>query len=272
MECKICHRKFKNINYLSSHIKKSHENTKHYYDTYIKKENDGICKICGNTVEFISIGKGYKKICSRECNNKIRKKSHFEKYGVENPFQRENIKNQIKQTHLANLGVENPFQSKKIIKQIKQTNLERYGVEIPARNVNVKIKTKQTNLERYGVEHPLQNSKIFIKNQKSGFRIKKFKGTNIYYRGTYELDFLEKYYSKYPDIVNAPKIKYKYKNKNCIYFPDFYIPSLNLIIEVKNSYLYKKNKDRIESKKKSVINNNFNFEMIIDKNYNKINL
>lgn len=128
-------------------------------------------------------------------------------------------------------------------------------------------KFKQTCLEKYGVENPAQDLNIFFKTQKSGFKLKKYMDTNIYYRGSYELDFLEKYYNKYPDIKNAPSIKYSFEGRNKVYFPDFYIPSLNLIVECKNSYLLKKDKEIIESKKKATILKGYKYLMIVDKNY-----
>ena len=123
--------------------------------------------------------------------------------------------------------------------------------------------------KNYGVEHPLQNKEIHNKQQKSGFKLKQYKDTNLYYRGLYELDLIEKYHDKYPDLQNGPSIKYIFNEKNKIYHSDFYIPSLNLVIEIKNSHLAKRDKEEIELKKQSVIEAGFNYIMIVDKNYSK---
>jgi hypothetical protein len=48
---------------------------------------------------------------------------------------------------------------------------------------------------------------------------------------------------------------------------DFYIPSLNLIVEIKNSHLAEINKEGIEAKKQATIAAGFNYIMIIDKDY-----
>lgn len=122
-------------------------------------------------------------------------------------------------------------------------------------------------LDKYGVEHPMQNINIFEKGQKTKFLRHKFKDTNIWYQGSYELDFLEKYFDKYPDIERGPTIKYKLNGKNKIYFPDFYIPSKNVVVECKNSYLFNKHKDIIQIQEISTIDSGFNFIIIIDKNY-----
>lgn len=41
---------------------------KDYYDDFIKKENEGICPICGKETEFRSIALGYNTYCSAECS------------------------------------------------------------------------------------------------------------------------------------------------------------------------------------------------------------
>ena len=112
---------------------------------------------------------------------------------------------------------------------------------------------------------------VHDKQQKTAFWSRKYKATNINYRGLYELDFLEKYYNKYSDIINGPTIRYYYNGKNKVYFPDFLIPSLNLIIEIKNSYLYQRDKEIIEAKEKATIANGFNYIMIVDKDYTSFN-
>jgi len=68
-------------------------------------------------------------------------------------------------------------------------------------------------------------------------------------------------------MLNAICIKYTFNGKNKVYHPDFYIPSLNLIVEIKNSYLAEKDKEQIELKKQASINSGFKYIMIINKNY-----
>jgi hypothetical protein len=104
---------------------------------------------------------------------------------------------------------------------------------------------------------------------KTGKRIKLYKDTDLWYQGSYELDFLEKYYNKFPDIKRGPSIKYVYEGKNKIYYPDFYIPSLNLIIEIKNSYYVNKDKNKIKIKEQFVIKEGYSYCIIINKDYTK---
>lgn len=130
---------------------------------------------------------------------------------------------------------------------------------------------EKTNLIKYGVKNVQQYKDVYEKQQKHAKYSKNFKNTNIKYRASYELDFLENFYDKFPDIQNGPTVKYKFNRKERIYFPDFYIPSLNLIIEIKNSYLAKHDKSKINAKKKATISNGLNYIMITNKRYNRFN-
>jgi hypothetical protein len=195
------------------------------------------------------------------------KKNNLEKYGVENVYQRKDIKEKIKHIHLKKLGVEYPSQSEKIKHQKKITCLNNHGVTAGFADVE---KRSRTNLKKYKVEHCIQNREIFFKSQKSGFRLRRFKFTELFYRGSYELDFLEKFYDKL-DIENGPTIKYVFNKGEHFYHSDFYIPSKNLIIEIKSSYVYQiQGEDKIEAKRKASISNGFNYILIINKNYSEL--
>jgi len=252
--CEECEKIFPSKASLSRHVNIYHI-IEVYYDKWLKEENEGICKICGKKTKFIGFSRknGYDLYCSKICINKGRYigtcLGNEKLYGVKNPFQREDVKNIIKETNLKNLGVEYAAQS-----------------EI------CKNKQKQTYLKNYGVEHNMQNKEIFEKQQISAFKAKKYLNTIIYYRGSYELDFLNLYYNKYPNIENGPSIKYIFEDKYHYYFPDFFISSLNLIIEIKSSYYYEKFKDICIAKQNATISNGFNYIMILDKNYKEFNL
>jgi len=273
--CEECLRVFKSKQSLNLHIRHSHNaEYKEYFDKWLKDEFDGICKICGNPTEFKGFKYYYDNCCSKKCKDIYRGKrieeENLKNFGVRNSYQREDVKETIKNICLEKYGVE-CFLQTKTIKNLKvdknkqkekETKLARYGDE----NYNNIKKYKQTCLKKYGVENPQQNKDIFEKTQKSGFHSHKYKNI-INYRGSYELDFLDEYFKKFSDLENGPTIKYQFDNKNKVYFPDFYIPSLNLVIEIKNSYNAKKDKDKIEAKRKATISSGFKYIMIIDKKY-----
>jgi hypothetical protein len=96
--------------------------------------------------------------------------------------------------------------------------------------------------------------------------LKKKMNENIYFRGSYEKDFLDKFYNKI-EIKQGISFRYVFDNINKIYHSDFYIPSLNLIVEIKNSYLLKKDENIIKAKSNAVIKNGFDYIIIVDKDY-----
>lgn len=54
---------------VKNHIKEHGLTTKEYYDKYIKKPDEGICKICGGQTPFRGINRGYPQIyCSNKCH------------------------------------------------------------------------------------------------------------------------------------------------------------------------------------------------------------
>jgi hypothetical protein len=298
-------------NGICHHIYKMH-NAKDYFDKWLKEENDDKCIICGNEIKFNNLSHGYNNRCSKKCKNLYRtkhvKESTLNKYGVENVFQlndvkekrnntmkkkygaeqtsnSELLKEKRKQTFIKNFGVNsytstNEFKEKSKQtklkkyghsnyvdqKKLKQTKLEKYGDE----NYNNREKAKQTCLEHFGVENQMQDKEIFEKQQNSAHRFKFFKNTNLIYQGLYEYDFLEKYYDKFPKIKRGLRIKYyDINNKIRYYYSDYYISSLNLIIEIKSSWTLHKND---KQKEKGAVANGFNYIMIIDKNYKDFNI
>jgi hypothetical protein len=94
----------------------------------------------------------------------------------------------IKKNNLLKYGVENVFQSEIVKDKIKQTNLEKYGFENPNHNIEIRNKIKETNLEKYGHTTPLNKEKrtIMLSNnfhkwgvyeymETEDFKIKSFK-------------------------------------------------------------------------------------------------
>jgi len=355
--CKDCGKVLPSFKSLVTHIQ-FHHDKKIYYDNHMKNENEGFCKVCGKQTKFYSMGYGYYKFCSKECqandiriNNKklnftkISKKkeeTNMKRYGVRHNMQRKDIISQVKQTNLKKYGVENVFQDEKIkikakkkrqktclhqygvqnyvqvesirekirrtwmnnygvdnplkaesvkekvrqtclirygtesslqsesIKQkIRQSFLTRYGVDNSMKVESVKEKVRQTYLMRYGVDNPSKVPVFFEKMEKSSFK-SALHTCGLYYRGSYEKDFLDIYANKLI-ILKGLSFKYNDGQKIRVYHSDYFIPSKNLIVEIKNSYLAKKYKNNIEMKKQSAIINGYNYIMIVDKNYSVFN-
>lgn len=92
-----------------------------------RKKNDDKCKICKETVEFISLTRGYEDTCCKQHKStlasKRRKNTCLKKYGVENAAQNKNVKNKIKNTFIENYGVDHPFKNEEIKEKTRKTNL-----------------------------------------------------------------------------------------------------------------------------------------------------
>jgi hypothetical protein len=253
---------------LSKHISKHHFSKKEYYDKWLKDETDGKCKICGKETEWTNgFNKAYKNTCcSLECTTKYKhirtQEEQFKKYGVECLFSSKEKQEKAKQTKKERYGNENYNNREKS----KKTCTKKYKVECFVQSSIFRFKTIKTNLELFGVEYPLQNIKIFMEGEKTRFLIHEYKNTKIFYRASFEKHFLDTYYGKI-NIENGKSFNYIFNGKNKVYHSDFYIPFLNLIVEVKNSYLANRDKKQIEAKEKATIANGFNYIMIVNKDY-----
>ena len=205
---------------------------------------------------------------NEDIKNKM-KETNITKYGVESPLQNEDIKNKRKETNLLKYGVESPLQNEDIKNKIKATNIIKYGVKYTLQNENVKNKMQATNLKKYGNTMALQNNSIkekakntilkkygveyisqcpYISDKQNNYRNKFYilpSGNVIKLQGyeNYALDILIKSYNENEILnkrIDMPKFTYENNKKNHVYFPDFFIPKDNLIIEVKSTYTYKK--------------------------------
>jgi len=152
----------------------------------------------------------------------------------------------------------------------KETCLDNFGFDNPMKDPIILEKLQNIIFEKYGVYHPAQNPEIYQKMIKNGYLVKKYKDTEIYYQGTYELNFLDKYYDKI-DIVRGERISYEYNGKEHYYFPDFYIKELNLIVEIKSSRWFEESRERNLIKERFCRDKGFNFIFIIDKKYEIFN-
>jgi hypothetical protein len=204
---------------------------------------------------------GYCKSCISKKRLEKYKATCFKKYGVENPFQSEDVKDKSKSTWLKKYGVEHPSKCKEIKLKKVNTCLDMYGVEYQFQSEDIKDKSKSTWLKKYGVENPCQNSNIFEKRLKSSYSKKNYtlpSGKIVSVQGyePYALDELVKINNE-DDIkvgaANVPEIWYNDEiGKKHRYYVDVFILSQNKCIEVKGINLMKLDKNTIFIKQKAV--------------------
>lgn len=222
----------------------------------------------------------------KNCSGIKRKKTILERYGVEYYSKSILFKNKVENTSILKWGVTNytktdeyKISSKKTSMEkwgalhylqntenytkLKKILLSRYGVDNAANVKGVNIeKRKSTNLSKYGVEHAMQNSDIFTKM----FRNRKKIG-ELYYDSSYELQFIKYCLEGNIKIENIKGIRYVFENVDRIYYPDFYLPEYNLIIEIKSTWTYNYAVNKNIAKMKSCIENGYDFLFIVDNNF-----
>lgn len=178
LKCNICGKEV-NFKYgsFSKHLKLHDIDQKEYYDKYIKKDKEGLCRNCGKPTKFLGLLAGYRDCCSRACTNIL-------KYGVDNPWKSKEIRDKgaktrlekygdatftnrekAKETCRKNFGVDYSFQSEKVKDKIKKTTLNRHGVENIFQLDSVKEKVEKTNLEKYGAKRPWMSENIQEKSR-----------------------------------------------------------------------------------------------------------
>lgn len=145
---------------------------------------------------------------------------------------------------------------------------------------------KTRMIGKYGkvslLDDPEQQKKM-LANRKISGKYKWSDGKEVPYTGTYELDFLKmldvllEYESKDVMSPSPHTYYYTYEGKKHFYIPDFFIPSLNLEIEIKdggdNSNQHPKIQavDKVKEKLKDEVmtsQNEFSYVKITNKEYN----
>ena len=269
----------------------NYNNSKSYKETCLKMygvDNYSKTDDCKKNVKKIKL----KRYGNENYNNKKKSKlTCLEKYGTEYPLQNDEIKQKGKNTIIKKYGVDSYTKTKEFQEKCKKTCLKKYGVDNYTKTEEFQERYKNTCLEKYGVDnytkteefqeryedtclkkygviHPLLNDDILHKYHQNLFKKEIYKDIN--YQGSYELDFLVKFNEDFK-IERGKMFKYEYNGKIKRYFPDFYLPKYNLIVEIKSNYIYNLAKDINELKKKSVLKKGFNFIFIIDKNYTDFN-
>ena len=176
MVCQICGKEVANLG-MSKHLKTHDLDVRAYYDLYLKKSDEGICKVCSKPTRFVSVTTGYKTYCSTKCGmsdpivrQKVSEKTkqatdkikerNLEKYGVEWTTQLDSTKEKFKKTMISRYGVDSAMKSDQIREKHKQSMKNNLGVEYAVQSSDIQSKIKQTNIERYGVVCPLQQDLV----------------------------------------------------------------------------------------------------------------
>lgn len=277
MICQICNISLKNKNGLGKHLYRSHKNItkKYYYDKYIK-EISSICK-CGKEKKFRGLGEGYRKYCSVSCRSsdqvirsKLSKAKKGKKQSAEIIEKRIKNTNQIakeasrKKTMMERYGVDNPSLVPEFFEKMKVKN-KKFPPRTPEHSQKIisskrkngtlnhsnSIRTKISNsLNKYYQQDDNQSITLgSLPSNGRGHKSGHYDG--ILYRSSYELLFIlfcKKNKIKIESCENKKRrVRYIYEGKKRWYYPDFYLPELDICIEIKpqsmmNDLFYTKKK------------------------------
>jgi len=96
--CGVCNLSLENNRKLSKHIRDNHKklSVKQYYDTYLKKELEGNCVICGGETRYAGLGVGYLHSCTKNCSAKLFRKNLKEDVERHNAFKQKVKFNMVK--------------------------------------------------------------------------------------------------------------------------------------------------------------------------------
>lgn len=272
MICDICHVKPSKYNYKWGYIPCSKE-CSHIKRCKIRENNEEqrqktLIKRYGTT-GVMGIPSIKKKFDDTSC----------ERYG--DIYSRtEEFKNRMENTCLKKYGVTNTSYLQEVKDKMIATNIKRYGSKSSFGNENVRQKFKNTCVKRYGVDNPTKTEHIKQKIEASGVLYKEYmfpsgKIEKIQGYENYAIDILITKHDECDIIIGRKnitecigKVKYGVDRQ---YFPDIFIKSLCLVIEVKSSWTYNKNMENIKLKRQAIIDMGYNFEMwVFDKSSNLI--
>ena len=186
IKCEICGREFSFAG-LSNHLSTTHDiSQKEYYDKYLKKDGEGLCKNCGKPTKFIKLMKGYRDCCCAECTNLIKygykyhtsrpevqakiQKTNIERHGAKTPFESKKIQDEIKELNLEKYGSVTPFGNEKVQEKIHQTNIEKFGAKTPFESKEIQDKVKQTMIDKYGVDNAFKSEEVQNKIKETTFK------------------------------------------------------------------------------------------------------
>lgn len=153
--------------------------------------------------------------------------------------------------------------------------MRKYGVAHHTQRPEVRKRTKQTFLNRYGVTSALQDRAFLDKMVQSSYRRKEYRlgSRTVLVQGyePYALDYIVDEKRIKPGSVRCgldadiPSIPYVFNGACKVYHPDIFIPRLNLLVEVKSSYTYRRSLEKNLAKKKACEKLGYTFKFLVFK-------
>ncbi len=142
---------------------------------------------------------------------------------------------------LHELGVTSRNQLPVVKQRKRETNLSRYGVEYPKQSLAVQETARANSRLKWGVDHPMQNPAVFERSMRANHRVKLYTylGRTFECQSAYEARIFQKLADRYG--INNVLTQFDqgfpdYSFQEMGTFPDLYVSSLDLFVEVKSDY------------------------------------
>ncbi len=294
--CTLCERVFKSIRSLIRHANHSHGlDSKDYYDQFLKDPLEGSCLVCNGATEYRSASTGYLKYCSVLCSHacpSYREKVASSKRGTKqsedhvrkriqstDQLSKENTR---KSTLLRNFGVDNPGQIphvKKALSLAHKGSVKLRSHDHQRRIILSRMKNgtlRHTVITREKIAKAIQTSEkvaasiemgLHISHSKNHSRCLNGKLGGIHFRSSYELAFLLEMHKSGTEVISAEnksfRVKYEFQDKEYYYYPDFFIPSMQCLVEIKpkNMLEYGANPHKLKAAEQYCSSMNYNFRI-----------
>ena len=209
IKCLKCGYTTNNRQSFNSHIAHAHNmKSKEYYDTYIKKDSEGLCKTCGKPTNFKTMWVGYRDFCCDSCMSSNK-----------------DIQEKRKQTSLLHYGVDYISQSEEVRQKVINTCQERYNADNVFASEYGKNKIRDTLINKYNVTNIIYDYNTRCKMAKS--RVKNGNHSSLE-------DYLE-------NILISKNINFKKDYIDEIRYPfkcDFYLVDSDTFIEINNYWVH----------------------------------
>ncbi len=207
-----------------------------------------VCDACGHEYEkryFAHIESAPYHLCSEKCQALAQQKGGFldikkrqvmfERYGVENPQQSNEIRERTRQTNLERYGSEISSRSDIVKSKMRQTNRTRYGVSWHTQSQNFATKARETWQENYGVDHPMKSEEVKAKYDFYDLWRKAHETKKL--NGTYATSKAESlFYEQLIRIFDVVKRQASIQHERGTWLIDFYLPDIDAYVQFDGVY------------------------------------
>lgn len=283
--CTICEKSCKSLRSITAHIRTNHQKNSDEIKDILLRSNPELfrnCLFCNKKIRHYISDSQSRKCCDRECAyNLNRKKQSNEtiKKRIENTDQLKKEKKRQEtfiKKYNSLYAPKNPEErNKKISEKLKnKAHTEEHHKKIieskrknNTLNHSEETKKKISEKVKNTFRDPNYDKSKLIKNHTNNYRQGYYK--NFYCRSSYEklfVDFCEEYNITLVSAENKNFCVQYIDDDNVLrtYFPDFYLPDYDLVVEIKplSMYDYKNNINKFDS-----ICQKFKFIVITEEEY-----